>query len=73
MGTALLAVPSCTDTWSEHYLTEDAYTANETLWEVLEGREDLSNFREIIEKAKFYRDEHHPAFTIEGEIHFSGS
>ena len=67
MGTALLAVPSCTDTWSEHYLTEDAYTANESLWEVLEGREDLSNFREIIEKAKFYRDEHHPAFTIEGE------
>ena len=67
MGTALLAVPSCTDTWSEHYLSEDAYTANESLWEVLEGREDLSNFREIIEKAKFYRDEHHPAFTIEGE------
>ena len=67
MGTALLAVPSCTATWREHYLTEDAYTANETLWEVLEGREDLSNFREIIEKAKFYRDEHHPAFTIEGE------
>ena len=67
MGTALLAVPSCTDTWSEHYLTEDAYTANESLWEVLEGREDLSNFREIVQKTKFYRDEHHPAFTIEGE------
>ena len=67
MGTALMAVPSCTDTWSEHYLTEDAYTANESLWEVLEGREDLSNFREIVQKAKFYRDEHHPAFTIEGE------
>ena len=67
MGTALLAVPSCTDTWSEHYRTEDAYTANESLWEVLEGREDLSNFREIVKKAKFYRDEHHPAFTIEGE------
>ena len=67
MGTALMAVPSCTDTWSEHNLTEDAYTANESLWEVLEGREDLSNFREIVQKAKFYRDEHHPAFTIEGE------
>ena len=67
MGTALMAVPSCTDTWNEHYLSEDAYTANESLWEVLEGREDLSNFREIVEKAKFYRDEHHPAFTIEGE------
>ena len=67
MGTALMAVPSCTDTWNEHYLSEDAYTANESLWEVLEGREDLSNFREIVQKAKFYRDEHHPAFTIEGE------
>ena len=67
MGTALMAVPSCTDTWNEHYLSEDAYTANESLWEVLESREDLSNFREIVEKAKFYRDEHHPAFTIEGE------
>lgn len=67
MGTALMAVPSCTDTWSEHYLAEDAYTATESLWELLEAREDLSNFRSIVGKAKFYRDETHPAYTINGE------
>lgn len=67
MGTALMAVPSCTDTWSEHYLAEDAYTATESLWELLEAREDLSNFRSIIGKAKFYRDETHPAYTVNGE------
>ena len=64
MGTALLAVPSCTDTWTEHYQTEDAYTANETLWELLESREELSKFSSIVAKAKFYRDEHHPAISV---------
>ncbi len=66
MGTALMAVPSCTDTWDEHYQTEDEYTATETLWELLESREDLSKFRDIVAKAKFYRDETHPAFTLNG-------
>ena len=64
MGTALLAVPSCTDTWNEHYQTEDSYTANETLWELLESREELSKFSSIVAKAKFYRDEHHPAISV---------
>ena len=67
MGTALMAVPSCTDTWNEHYQAEDAHTATESLWELLEGREDLSNFRSIVGKAKFYRDETHPAYTINGK------
>ena len=66
MGTALVAVPSCTDTWTEHYVTEDAYTATESLWELLESREDLSKFCAIAGKANFYRDETHPAYTIEG-------
>lgn len=66
MGTALTAVPSCTDTWNEHYQTEDAYTATETLWELLESREDLSRFRNIAAQTKFYRDETHPAFTLDG-------
>lgn len=66
MGTALVAVPSCTDTWNEHYQTEDEYTANKTLWEELESRENLSNFRDIVAKARFYRDENHPAFTLNG-------
>ena len=65
-GTALMAVPSCTDTWNEHYRTEDQHTANNSLWELLEAEEELSNFRSIVAKAKYYRDEHHPAFTING-------
>ena len=67
MGTALMAVPSCTDTWNEHYQPTDEYTATESIWELLEGREDLSKFREIVGKAKYYRDEFHPAFTLNGE------
>ena len=67
MGTALMAVPSCTDTWNEHYQTEDAYTATESLWELLEKREELSNFCSIVGKAKFYRDENHPAYTVNGK------
>jgi len=67
MGTALVAVPACTDTWDEHYRTEDEYTANETLWELLESRDDLSNFRDIVAQARFYRDENHPAYTLNGK------
>lgn len=66
MGTALMAVPSCTDTWNEHYQTDNEQASTETLWEVLESREDLSNFCNIIAQAKFYRDENHPAFTLNG-------
>ncbi len=67
MGTALMAVPACTDTWNEHYRTEDEYTADKTLWELLESRENLSNFRDIVAKARFYRDENHPAYTLNGK------
>ena len=66
MGTALLAVPSCTDTWEEHYVSDESNAATKTLWELLEEREDLSSFRSIASKAKFYRDERHPAYTLNG-------
>ncbi len=66
MGTALIAVPSCTDTWNEHYQTEDSYTADKSLWELLENRADMSKFCNIVGKAKFYRDENHPAYTLNG-------
>ena len=65
MGAAFMAVPSCTDTWTEHYLTEDSYTAEKSLWELLESREDLSKFCAIVSKANYYRDETHPAYDIE--------
>ncbi|MBO7348148.1 MAG: hypothetical protein J6U46_06850 [Bacteroidaceae bacterium] len=64
MGVALTVVPSCTDTWNEHYATEDIYTAKETIWETIESRGDMQNFAELMKLAKFYRDENHPAYTI---------
>lgn len=66
MGAALVAVPSCTDTWDEHYRTEDENTASETLWELLTAREELSKFCEIAASATYYRDEKHPAYTLNG-------
>lgn len=63
MGLALATVPSCTDTWNEHYAAEDVNTAKETLWETIESREDMSKFAELMKLAKFYRDENHPAYT----------
>ena len=66
MGTALMAVPSCTDTWENHYNAENTDSADKTLWELLEEREDLSSFRNIVSKAKYYRDEGRPAFTMNG-------
>lgn len=66
MGTALMAVPSCTDTWENHYNAENTGSANKTLWELLEEREDLSSFRNIVSKAKYYRDEGRPAFSMNG-------
>lgn len=68
VGTALMAVPSCTDTWDEHYQTENAGTASENLWEKMTQRDDLSNFCEIVSMARYYRDEKHPAYTeVDGE------
>lgn len=67
MGAALLAAPSCTDSWNDHYADSDAFTSNETLWQLIESRDDLSRFRSIVEKAQFYRDENHAASTtVEG-------
>lgn len=68
VGTALMAVPSCTDTWDEHYQTETGGTASENLWEKMTQRDDLSKFCEIVSMARYYRDEKHPAYTeVDGE------
>jgi hypothetical protein len=66
MGTALLAVPSCTDTWDEHYGSNESNAATKTLWELMEEKDELSSFRSIVSKAKFFRDERHPAYTMNG-------
>lgn len=66
MGTAMMTVTSCTDTWNEHYnATDDSANsaATETLWELLEQNPELSRFKAIAEKAVYYKDEEHPSYT----------
>lgn len=61
LGTAILAVPGCSDTWDEHYDGGgNGEVATKTLWEQIESNPELSKFAEIAKHAKYYRDEKHP-------------
>lgn len=61
VGSALLSIPSCSDTWDEHYVAgEGATNATESLWDLISSKPELSRFKEIAEKTPFYRDETHP-------------
>lgn len=59
MGIALLAIPSCSD-WDDHYSAGEGTSATKTLWEIINDNPKLSRFRDIAEKASYYRDENHP-------------
>ena len=64
VGSAMLAIPSCSDTWDDHYVAGEGSTsaATETLWDIISSssRPELKRFKEIAEKTTFYRDETHP-------------
>ena len=61
LGFATLAIPSCSDTWDDHYNGIDEGTsANKTLWELICERPELSRFKQIAEKSTYYRDETRP-------------
>ncbi len=56
----IMAVPSCTDTWEDHYNSGESTAATQSLWELISENPDLSNFSEIAEKVHYYRDQTHP-------------
>lgn len=58
-GALIMATPSCTDTWDEHY-SDLGTSAGQNLWEQIESKPELSIFAEIISKAKYYKDDVHP-------------
>ena len=61
LGSAMLVIPGCSDTWDEHYQpNEDITSASKTLWDFISEDENLSRFKNIAEKASYYRDETHP-------------
>lgn len=45
---------SCSD-WEDHYENEAASGANLTLWDAIKQRSDLSDFAEVLEKTKVFR------------------
>ncbi len=58
-GAFILAAPSCTDTWDEHYDNQES-AASQNLWEQIENNPKLTTFAEIARKAKYYKDDVHP-------------
>lgn len=62
LGGTVLALPSCSDTWDDHYTPGggDNTAATETLWDIISSKPELSRFKEIAEKTTYYRDEMHP-------------
>ncbi len=59
-GAVALALPSCTDTWNDHYDNPESTAATQSLWELISENSNLSNFAEIAEKVHYYRDQTHP-------------
>lgn len=63
LGTVLVAVPSCTDTWDDHYTSDPASGATGTLWDLIKDNPNYSRFAEIVRNAKYYKDDTHPVPT----------
>ena len=67
LGTLLMAVPSCTDTWDDHYNSNESVAGTtQTLWDVISDTEkhpELSRFADIVRHAKYYKDNTHPVST----------
>lgn len=57
-GALILATPSCTDTWDEHY-NDLGEAAGQTLWEQIKSNPELSIFAAIVDSAKYYKDDVH--------------
>lgn len=64
VGTVLMAVPSCTDTWDDHYDSDESVSGTTlTLWDVIKDNPQYSRFAEIVRTAKYYKDDTHPVST----------
>ncbi len=68
LGTVLIAVPGCTDTWDDHYNFSGASPETTlTLWERIKSNPNYSRFADIVQHAKYYKDNTHvvPDYSYE--------
>jgi len=64
LGTVLLAVPGCTDSWDDHYSNEPVSGTTKTLWDVINDPDNnFSRFADIVKHAKYYKDNTHAVST----------
>lgn len=58
---AVMATAGCADSWDDHYEGGNGNNtaATKTLWELIESDPNLSNFKKIAHKAKYWKDEDH--------------
>ena len=70
LGTVLLAVPGCTDTWDDHYYGNGSTSGTTvTLWEQIKSNPNYSRFAEIAQNAKYYKDNTHSvAYTYDSVL-----
>lgn len=67
VGTVLMVVPSCTDTWDDHYGYDPSSGVTQTLWDLISSNPEYSRFADIVRHSKYYKDNTHdvPTYTYE--------
>ena len=73
LGTVLVAVPGCTDTWDDHYNVDGQVSGTTaTLWDQIKDNPNYSRFADIVKHAKYYKDNTHPVATYTYEDVLNG-
>ena len=73
LGMVLIVVPSCTDTWDDHYNYDPSPETTQTLWDVIKDNPNYSRFADIVKHAKYYKDETHEVSSYTYEDILNGS
>ncbi len=60
LGAAVLVFASCTDTWDDHYNSNESSAATDNLWEQISTNPNLTKFASLAEKVVYYKDMVHP-------------
>ena len=64
LGTILTVMPGCTDTWDDHYNSNESVSGTTlTLWDMIKDNPNYSKFADIVRNAKYYKDNTHPVST----------
>ena len=63
--TALLIFISCNDTWNDHYSYDKTLTSDQTLWELINNDENLSDFAEVLKATNHFSNRKYTNITYD--------